>query len=444
MMAGAPGSQVTPVADEGQPHPYAAALAGLPGAGPAILTALLQDWSPEEAWRRIQAGRLQRPRSRRRPGPDQLDLDLVSAGGRSGDPSRGPAPDADAGDASWSQWARNVDPPRWWARHASRGIGVTWPGQPDYPAALRDDPERPGVLFWRGSLHHLTYPSVAIVGTRRATPDGRAVAFELGRDLAAAGICVVSGLALGIDGAAHAGALRARAGAADEAAGPAGVAASGADIPYPRRHATLWQQVVQEGVLLSETLPGRPAQAWRFPARNRIIAGLVRMVVVVESHTAGGSLITADAAVARGIDVRVVPGPVHSPASAGSNQLLYDGPGPVRDARDVLDGLGIFRSGPVSASARGAAPGAPAGSDGAASLGSDARRLLEAVSWRGTSLTQAVARTGLSVGSAARALDDLEAAGLVGRHGEWWVRRRVNDAPPTSEPGAGGAWSGSP
>jgi DNA processing protein len=451
--AGAAGSQVTPVAGESEAHPYAAALAGLPGAGPAILTALLQDWSPEEAWRRIQAGRLQRPRARRRPGPGQMDLDLGPTGGRSGDPSRDPMAGAGAEDESWSQWARKVDPPRWWGRHAGRGIGVTWPGQPDYPAALRDDPERPGVLFWRGSLPHLTRPSVAIVGTRRATPDGRAVAFELGRDLAAAGICVVSGLALGIDGAAHAGALRAGTdGEGSGAAGPAGVAASGVDVPYPRRHATLWQQVVQEGVLLSETLPGRPAQAWRFPARNRIIAGLVRMVVVVESHAAGGSLITADAAVARGIDVRVVPGPVHSPASAGSNQLLYDGPGPVRDARDVLDGLGIFRSDPVRAPvvrpapadradqgdwADPADPAAPAGPDGAASRDSDARGLLEAVSWRPTSLTQAVARSGLSVASAARALDDLEAAGLVGRHGDWWVRRRVDDAPPTSEPGAG-------
>ncbi len=224
---------------------------------------------------------------------------------------------------------------------------MTWPGRPDYPSALVNDPERPGVLFWRGDLRHLARPCVAVVGTRRATLDGRSVAFELGRDLAAAGICVVSGLALGIDGAAHAGALRsARAsvarGAGAIGAGPAGVAASGVDVPYPRRHAGLWEQVVTSGVMLSETLPGRPAQAWRFPARNRIIAGLAAMVVVVESHAAGGSLITAEAAMARGIEVRVVPGPVHSSASAGSNQLLYDGPGPVRNAQDVLDGLGIF------------------------------------------------------------------------------------------------------
>lgn len=180
----------------------------------------------------------------------------------------------------------------------------------------------------------------------------------MGRDLAAAGICVVSGLALGIDGAAHAGALsfgqdvtgstsRRGTGATGAApAPPAGVGASGVDVPYPRRQTRLWEQVAQIGVILSETPPGRPAQAWRFPARNRIIAALSQMVVVVESHQAGGSLITAEAAIYRGIDVRAVPGPVRSPASAGSNQLLHDGPAPVRNAQDVLDGLGIFLPGP--------------------------------------------------------------------------------------------------
>jgi DNA processing protein len=379
-----------------------------------------------------------------------FELDAV---GRGGAPRAATA--GEAGDDSWSRWAKTIDPSRWWARHASRGVGVTWPGQPEYPVVLGDDPERPAVLFWKGSLHHLAHPSVAIVGTRRATPDGRAVAFELGRDLAAAGVCVVSGLALGIDGAAHAGVLRARAdvgampGAAGGAlvVGPAGVAASGVDVPYPRQHATLWQQVVQEGVLLSETVPGRPAQAWRFPARNRIIAGLVRMVVVVESHAAGGSLITAEAAIARGIDVRVVPGPVHSSASAGSNQLLYDGPGPVRDARDVLDGLGIFRSGSGrSGSGRSGSGRSGSGQPAAASRPADpapsldARRILEAVSWQYTSLTQVVERSRLSVGAASRALDELETVHLVGRHGDWWVRRRGPGEPQTpgcAEPDSG-------
>ena len=325
--------------------PFAAALAALPGAGPVVLEQILRDSTPEEAWRRILDGRLARPRPRTGRGEGQLEFGLPGApdarslpGSQSG--SGRAAVGASGPGRSWQQMARRVDPQAWWARHAAAGIGVTWPGHPDYPVALVDDPERPGVLFWRGDLGHLTHPCVAVVGTRRATHDGRSVAFELGRDLAAAGICVVSGLALGIDGAAHAGALSAR--TSSSATGPAGVAASGVDVPYPRRHAGLWDQVVSRGVMLSETLPGRPPHAWRFPARNRIIAGLAALVVVVESHAGGGSLITADAAIARGIEVRVVPGPVHSSASAGSNQLLYDGPGPVRNAQDVLDALGIF------------------------------------------------------------------------------------------------------
>jgi DNA processing protein len=419
--------------------PFAAALAALPGAGPAVLAVLLRDWSPMEAWNRVKAGRLVRPGSGR-PGSGQLDLDegrlevgLLSAY------CPGPVPAGDTGsrargDRSWQEASRAVDPPGRWHNYANRGIGVTWLGARNYPPGLVGDPERPGVLFWRGSLGQLDRPCVAIVGTRQATPDGRSVAFEMGRDLAAAGVCVVSGLALGIDGAAHAGVLQAlgeaAAGGSDTGnsasfAGPAGVAASGVDVPYPRRHAHLWEHIAAAGVMLSETPPGRPAQAWRFPARNRIIAALSRMVVVVESHRTGGSLITAEAAIARGIEVRVVPGPVHSPASAGSNQLLYDGPGPVRHARDVLDGLGIFLSGPVGPGSVG-----PVGNreDTAAGLDVETARVLKAVLWRPTSLNQVVAQSAVPVGAASRALDRLETVGLVGREGDWWVRRAPRPA----------------
>lgn len=412
-------------------EPYAAALAGLPGAGPVSLGAVLRDWTPGEAWRRIRSGRLAGPGSTRRgQGPPRLwpaledDPDHPDLG-----PRDGPGPL----DVSWQRLAGRVDPPAWWAHYAAQGIRVSWPGHAEYPAALADDPERPAVLFWRGSIGHLNRPCVALVGTRRATPDGRAVAFELGRDLAAVGVAVVSGLALGIDGAAHRGALSAAATHGDGPrdspgrAGPVGVAASGVDVPYPRRHADLWEQVVRSGVLLSETPPGRPAQAWRFPARNRIIAGLAQMVVVVESHAAGGSLITAEAAIARGIDVRAVPGPVHSPASQGTNQLLYDGPGPVRSARDVLDGLGIFLSGPADRPPAEAVPVPetvrPGYGPSDRQLDGAALLVLAAVGWRPTSLNQVVGRSGLSVVVVSRSLDALEVGGSVTREGEWWVRR---------------------
>ncbi|HUE58979.1 MAG TPA: DNA-processing protein DprA, partial [Acidimicrobiales bacterium] len=214
-------------------------------------------------------------------------------------------------------------------------------------------------------------------------------------------------------------------------AAPVGVAASGVDVPYPRQHAALWERVCEMGAVLSETPPGQPAQAWRFPTRNRIIAGLSLMVVVVESHSGGGSLITAEAALERGVEVRAVPGPVRSPASAGSNQLLYDGPGPVRSAQDVLDALGVFlpgsddRDGPGArglAGGRGRSAGGRGRGGADEQLNSSERAVLEAVAWRPASVGQVVERSGLAVGTVAMVLDQLEARGLIGREGGWWVR----------------------
>jgi DNA processing protein len=404
---------------------FAAALACLPGAGPATLAAILQSWAPEEAWQRVRRGSLVKPR----PGSPAA----AQLGRRLACDSRG----SPASDPSWQEVAKGLDPPGWWRRYAAKEIRVTWVGQPAFPAALVDDPQPVGVLFWRGSLSHLQRPCVAIVGTRRATPDGRSVAFEMGRDLAAAGICVVSGLALGIDGAAHAGALSClhdgvdadRAGGAGTGPGPpAGVAASGVDVPYPRRHSLLWERVAERGLMLSESPPGCPAVAWRFPARNRIIAALSRMVVVVESHRAGGSLITAEAAILRGIDVRAVPGPVRSPASAGTNQLLHDGPAPVRNAQDVLDGLGIFLPGPLASSPRPPNLG-PGRAQVRGALDPVTQAVRDAVLWRPSSFNQVVERSRVSVSAAARALDWLEAAGWVEREQGWWVRRSP-DRPP--------------
>jgi DNA processing protein len=396
---------------------YAAALSTLPGMGPATLVQALGQWEPRQAWARIGSGRLKRPPSSRlapaRAGGDgSPEGESVVGAGTLFEARRAPAQPVVRGTPSWAEIARRFDPEPWWAAISARGIRATWPGHPAYPTALVDDPHPPGVLFWLGSLACLDHPCVAVVGTRNATPDGRAVAYELGRDLAAAGICVVSGLALGIDGAAHLGALDGL--SPGGRAGPVGVAASGVDIPYPRRHARLWGRVAAAGAILSETPPGRPAQAWRFPTRNRVIAGLVRMVVVVESHASGGSLITAEAALERGIEVRVVPGPVHSPASAGSNQLLYDGPGPVRSARDVLDGLGMIRPNTEP----GPRPN-PAGP-----LSPDAAAVLEATGWRPASVNQIVRRSGAGVAGVQAALDELESSGYVVSEGGWWVRRR--------------------
>jgi DNA processing protein len=295
---------------------YAAALASLPGVGPGWLVDVLTRYDPRQAWYLVAAGDLGRPgRARRAPA--------------------GPA---------WAEVANQLDVGALWARCQHSGISVTWAGAPDYPTVMKGGPSPAGVLFWAGDIGALDgRPRAAVIGTRRCTPEGATVAHQLGYDLSRAGVCVVSGLALGIDGAAHAGALawvRDREGPAVPAGSTVGVAASGVDVVYPRQHGALWREVVRLGAVISETPPGQPAQAWRFPSRNRVIAALAQIVVVVECHASGGSWHTVDAATMRGTDVGAVPGSVYSSASVGTNLLIHDGAVPVRDARDVLDVLG--------------------------------------------------------------------------------------------------------
>jgi DNA processing protein len=271
------------------------------------------------------------------------------------------------------------------------------------------------VLFAAGTGNDLgERRRVAIVGTRRCTPEGADIAYRLGYDLSAAGVCVVSGLALGIDGAAHAGALAAeRDGPEGDAGagGTVGVAASGVDVVYPRQHAGLWREIVRTGAILSETPPGHPAQAWRFPSRNRLIAGLAEMVVVVECHARGGSWHTVDAAIKRGVDVGAVPGSVRSAASVGTNRLLHDGATPVRAAQDVLDALGIFDGRPSP-------PPVPA-----RPLRTMDEVVLAALGWRPLCLDEVVERSGLPVTAVVVALERLEEQGAVRGEAGWWVRR---------------------
>lgn len=382
---------------EGLDAAHAGALACLPGMGPATLHRLLAEAPPAQVWSRVRSGAVQRP--------------SVASTARRG-----------AALVTWADAAARISPAALAAQWRRDGIGVTWAGDAAYPARLRQDPEPPGVLFWRGDLSGLDRRCVAVIGTRRCSPEGRAVAYEMGRDLAAAGVCVVSGLALGIDGAAHLGALD-----SGERSPTIGVAASGVDVAYPSRHRALWARVVERGGVVSETPPGRAAQAWRFPARNRVIAGLVDLVVVVESHATGGSLITVDKAMERGVEVRAVPGPVHAASAAGSNQLLYDGPGPVRDAIDVLDALGTLRDRPAAPVRRRRAPRPeqlrlPAGGP-PPPLGRLHETVLAAVGWRPTSLGRVVERSGEAVAAVAGALEELLVAGWVSEDQGWWTRR---------------------
>lgn len=207
-------------------------------------------------------------------------------------------------------------------RAEALGIAVVTWADAAYPARLGHLADPPPVLFLRGREALLRRPGVAVVGARRATARGREVARRLGGALGAAGVTVVSGLALGVDGAAHAGAL-----AAD---GPTvAVLGSGPDRAYPRSHAALFRSVVHRGLVVSEFPPGTPALRHHFPRRNRVLAGLAHTVVVVEAGVRSGALITVDHALDLGLDVYAVPGPIDRRTTLGSNALLRDGARPL-------------------------------------------------------------------------------------------------------------------
>jgi len=205
-----------------------------------------------------------------------------------------------------------------------------------YPPLLLELDDPPAVLFAVGRLDALdlvcTEPAVAIVGARRASPYGTEVAHALGRGLGAAGLPVVSGLALGIDATAHRGCL-------DAGGLPIAVLACGPDVVYPRRHRSLHERIRGAGLVLSELPPGCEPYRWSFPARNRIMAGLARLTLVVEAADPSGSLITAEFAKDLGRSVAAVPGRITSPTARGVNNLLRDGAVPVTRAEDVLDEL---------------------------------------------------------------------------------------------------------
>jgi DNA processing protein len=240
---------------------------------------------------------------------------------------------------TWAAALRSASPVEAHQRCCAAGAWVRVWGYEGYPEHLLHDPLPPPVVFGRGDPNLLDGRRVAIVGTRNATHGGRQAARSIATDLAAAGVHVVSGLARGIDGAAHGGVL-----AAESVGRPIGVVGSAVDVVYPKEHRDLWAAVANCGLLLSEVPLGEGPLPWRFPMRNRIIAALAEVVVVVESREKGGSLITVTEALRRDVPVMAVPGAVGSRASAGTNQLLRDGASPVLDAGDVLAVLQLDHS----------------------------------------------------------------------------------------------------
>lgn len=385
------------------PHEaFLTALASLDGVGPSRLRWLLSHGSPEEAWERVCRGSLPAP-------PPRLGIEAGTL-------------------ASWRAASVGLDPAMCWQRCVRLGVGVVALGGQGYPPALLDDPDPPVVLFHRGDPDVLHAPRVAIIGTRRATGYGTRVATELGRALAAAGVVVVSGLALGIDAAAHRGALSAPAG---EVAPPAAVVGGGLDAPCPARNRDVAAQVVRHGVVLSEVPPGVAAAPWRFPVRNRIIAGLAQVTVVVESAAAGGSMHTVREALARDRPVLAVPGPVDAPTSAGTNLLLTEGAHPCLGVQDVLVALGhvVPRGGE-----RAERPEVPA--DPRPAPSGDAASVLESLGWRPTTAESLAVTCELDFARISAALAWLESQGWVVRT-DGWVERVARGT--GSIPGRGGS-----
>ncbi|HBT47969.1 MAG TPA: DNA-protecting protein DprA [Peptococcaceae bacterium] len=228
------------------------------------------------------------------------------------------------------EWRSRVRPAELWNKLTGAGVGVLLFSDPVYPQELKYIYNPPPVLYYRGSLEYLANLKLAVVGTRRATAYGLRVAHSLARELAEQGVTVVSGLAVGIDAAAHRGALQGK-------GKTIAVLGCGVDVIYPRQNASLFQQIVREGLLLSELPPGTPPEKHHFPARNRIISGLGRGTVVVEAGERSGALITADFALEQGRDVFAVPGPITSLHSRGTLNLIKQGAKLVTGVDDILE-----------------------------------------------------------------------------------------------------------
>jgi len=277
---------------------------------------------------------------------------------------------------------------------------VGW-SDPTYPPLLATIFDPPPVLWTRGQVAAFEPPAVAIVGSRAGSPYALAVAERLGADLAARGVVVVSGLARGVDSAAHRGALTAGATIA--------VLGSGPDVIYPKEHENLARDIAATGLILSELAPGTPPRPQFFPQRNRIISGLSRAVVVVEAGERSGSLITARSALDQGRDVLAVPGSILSARNRGGHALLRDGAKIVESADDILEELGF----PPGASRQRECVGPVHTADVIA-----ADRVLASLTPGESCDLDAIAeRSGLAVARLLPRLFELELQGLVRREG---------------------------
>lgn len=272
---------------------------------------------------------------------------------------------------------------------------------PAYPQRLRETPAAPPLLFVRGQPARLANHQVALVGSRNPTAGGRQTAQELAGALAARGLTVTSGLALGIDAAAHRGAL-------DRRAPTVAVMGSGPDRTYPARHKELADRIAANGALVTEFPPGTAPAPDHFPRRNRIISGLSLGVVVIEAAPRSGSLITARHALEQGREVFAVPGSIHNPLTRGCHQLIQQGAKLVTAVEDIIEELP-----PVTSPAPAAAPGAGAAAAECADLDPNQRRIMEFLGYEAVAVDTLVRHTGLTAEQVSSILLTLELRGQV-------------------------------
>lgn len=324
---------------------------------------------------------------------------------------------------------------------AAPGNTLVTLADPAYPPRLLAMPDPPPLLYVQGRLALLHARSVAVVGSRNATPQALEDAARFARAFAAAGVSVVSGLALGVDAAAHRGAL-------GESGGTVAVIGTGADLVYPSAHRALAAQIAERGAIVSEWPLGTPARSANFPQRNRVIAALVEGVVVVEAAMRSGSLITARLANEMGCDVFALPGSIHAPLTRGCHGLIKQGAQLVETPEEVLESLGSLAPAPrpksaarsssstsprPPAQASFAMPAAPVESrpqetaesaaEPPASLGPDGLRLLDALGHAPATLEILAQRTDMAEAALQAALLQLELAGCLNAlPGGWFVR----------------------
>ena len=279
---------------------------------------------------------------------------------------------------------------------AQPGNHVVSLADPRYPRALLETADPPPLLYVKGRVALLSAPSLAIVGSRNATAQGLIDARRFAASLASAGLTIVSGLALGIDAAAHEGALF----AAADTASTIAVIGTGADIVYPSAHRALAHRIAELGAIVSEFTLGSPAAAHHFPRRNRIIAGLARGVLVVEAAAQSGSLITARMAGDQGREVFAIPGSIHSPLSKGCHRLIKQGAKLVESVADILEELHL-------------APEVAQDESSRASVADDP--LFAAIGFEPLTVDALAARAGLTAAELASRLLDLELAGSIAR-----------------------------